>query len=434
MKINEIWLLLFTFCFLFAPPIIPNINFSFVLAIYSLIVIITKYIGRLKVLLKSKKLKKIILLLIVYNIIYLASFSLNSIINNQDYLSNYIINCYSFVLNYIITFICAIYITFKCEDLNYTKNEVILLFIKAGLIQVLFVVLALINPAFKEWTIKKMFKETNRKLLESQWVVNRRFYGFSNNLLDLFGFGTGIISSLPLFYGKVTGKKAYFLLSPILLIAPFLNSRTGLIIFSVGLITLVGLSIFSKRVNIVEVIKYIVIILIVFIIIYNLINYYSPKTLEWIKKDLLSFISDSEEIGTADFIFSSRFWNLPPLSKIMIGDGHSISGYSSGAANLIGNNENNIKYLKSDNGYINELWKVGLVGTFILIYLIHFTTKCLNRTEDEKTYRTMHFYFELATLIFLVKGTIIGYNPGNVIIYTLLIMSIYKMEGKTNGK
>lgn len=426
MKLKELFLIIYIFCFLFSPPLI-SVNLLLILSIYSFLVIIFKYPKKLKGLFNKKEFRKIVLIIIGYFMFYSLSVLINWLFDGDQFVNNYFINYYSFILNFPATIVCSIYLIFKCDDLKLSFDDLIKLFIFAGLLQAFISIATLLLPSFRQWTLDKMLDENNARYLESPWIIARRFYGFSNNLLDLFGFGTGILATLPLYYAKKTSKYKYLLLVPILLIVPVLNSRSGILVFAIGLLVFILGTIFSRRANILNYFKYCFVVIIFLIIGVYLIQMFSPDTLIWIKNDFMSFTS-SNTSGTATKLFDASWWQLPPLQYWLLGTGHNVSAYSSYAADIS---------VHSDVGYINEMWKSGLIGSIIMFVFIIYITKVSKKLQSSVYYKILFTFFLIASFVMLIKGSIFSYNPGNVIIYTLAIMTIYnynKEECESNEK
>lgn len=426
MKLKEIFLVLYIFCFLFSPPIF-SVNLLLILSIYSFLAIIFKYPKKLKNLFNKKEFKKIILIITIYFVVYSLSVLINYLFDGSKFTSNYFINYYSFLLNFPATIVCSIYLIFKCDDLKLSFDEVIRLFIFAGLVQAIIAIATLVLPSFRQWTLDRMLDENNARYLESPWIIARRFYGFSNNLLDLFGFGTGILAVLPLYYAKNTGKYKYLLFIPVLLIVPLLNSRSGLLIFALGLVMFIFGTIFTRKINILNYLKYFIILILILVFGMYLVQIFSPDTLTWIKNDFMSFTS-SDTSGTATKLFDKSWWQLPPLQYWLLGTGHNVSAYSSYAADIAAH---------SDVGYINEMWKSGLIGSLIMFVYIIYITTISKKLQKSVYYKILFVFFLIASFIMLIKGNIFSYNPGNVIIYTLAIWTIYnykKEESESNEK
>ncbi len=402
----QISLILYTFCFLFAPPIIPKINFVIILAIYSFFVIIFKYSNKLKEFIKIYETKKLIKILLIYIIIYILSIICNYIFTKQFYLGNYIICSYSLFLCFPITFVCSLYIIFKAEEFKYDTKQIIMLFVKAGIIQAILALTALLFQPIKAIFIYIMYLNTEQELLLSDWLTSRRFYGFSNSMLDLFGLGTGIIATLPLFCSTKKGNK-YILLIPILLLVPILNSRTGIVIFFIGIF--LWMVQFIKNNSIKRVIFYFAIINIIFFFIVFICYIFSPDTIDWIIRDFSSFIVPNG--GTASTLFSRQFWTIPDIQNLLIGTSHNIFEYANFAE---------VSGPHSDVGYINELWKTGIIGSFLIYYAFYYMLKQVYNNKN----KLLSIFLGLSIAVFLLKGSIITYNTGCAIIVTLSLFSI----------
>lgn len=425
-KLKYIGFVIYIFCYLFSPPIIPNVNFILIVFAYSVIAILIKYRKQLVQTFKLSNIKKLIKILIVYVTIYLLSIIFNGILSQKWYIDNYIINIYSLILAFPITITCSLYIIYRSEELKIDFWNLIKFFIYAGVIQAIIALLMLCFPAIKSFFINLMYYTTKDELLLDVWITSRRFYGFANSMLDLFGFGTGILALLPVYYGLNVNKK-FIILSPLLLIVPLLNSRSGLVIYAIGLFLFMITS--FRKMKVKDIVKYVIVILIVLAVIIAIITIFSPNTIDWIIKDFKSFIftSENEEIGTADVLFSKEFWTIPPIENWLIGTGYSVSGYSNYAVEGI---------THSDVGYINEFWKTGIIGSCVLYYFIYTMLKMAyisDSTEKSKLVRHIFVFFGIAIIVFMIKGSVLSYNPGMAIIYTFALMKIIE-KGEDNER
>jgi len=411
--VGKIYLVAYLFLFLFAPPFLRGVNFAIPLGGYSLITLMAKYRKDALLLLFDKKHRKARALIGAYIGVFVFSWGLSCLFGDGDVIGNGLINLYSLFLNFAVTFVCATYLVLYCAKRGVDSVEIIKYIVYAGVVQLVFALVTLIAPGFRQWTIELMMKDTNENLLMSTWVTERRFYGFANNLLDLFGFGVGIIAILPLFYATLRKKRLFILWSPVLLILAILNSRTGIVIYGLGLVCwLVGIMV-SKKISIAKLLLTILAIIVGVCGCYFVVNEYSPNTISWIRRDMLSFFDD-ETSGTATIIKSGDFWSMPKGVDLAFGAGHNISAYSSYKTS---------DDVHSDNGYVNELWKVGIVGLLIYGLLNYYLLKTISNNNDGR-FRTLCVFFGLSMIVFLVKGSLIGYNPGNVIIYTLFLFAI----------
>lgn len=422
-NLKNIWLIIYIFIFLFAPPLVTSINLLIPLSVYSLFVIVVKYHSKIKVLFKNRDFQRLIIVLVFYAFIYILSTLINSVNTEGTYSKNYVLNLYSFILNFPLTIICSIYLTFKFNDAKLSVNDMVRYFIYAGLMQSGLALLALMSSTCRQWMLQHMLNANTEKFINSPWIVERRFYGFSNNMLDLFGFGTGVLATLPLYYAKKNNKYQYILLIPILLIVPILNSRTGIVILVLGIICFIIGMIAKKEINAVVFIKYLIIIIAFMFFVFIIVKTYSPNTIDWIENDFLSFLNPSESSGTANILFDESWWRLPEPKYYLLGTGFSITGYSDYASNIS---------VTSDVGYINEFWRTGIIGSLIIYYFLFLLTKIAkNNLKNNKVYKTMFSFFLVASLATLVKGYVFSYNPGNVVIYTLTIMIIYSSKNRS---
>ena len=417
--IGKCYLVGYIFWFLFAPPLFPGINPSIILAVFSLSMIVFRYRKEVGRIIKDGRFKKVCIFIISYIIIYLISWALSLRFDNEDVYGNGVINLYSILLNFGVTFICALYLISYCLKRKINRIEIIKYFVYAGALQLAIALNTLVSPEFKQWTLEAMMKETNEALLKSTWLTERRFYGFSNNLLDLFGFGIGILAILPLYYATIKEKKLFALWSPVLLILSILNARTGLVIYAIGIIVWTISLMVNGKLNIAKIFLTIPAIIIGLFASYWIVNAYSPGTIEWIKTDISSFFDDNT-IGTASAINSEEFWTFPTGSDLIIGTGHNISAYSE--YRVSGD-------VYSDNGYVNEIWKVGIIG--LIIYLVlNFYILRIPFKYEKGIMKSLYVFFGLSIIVFLVKGSLMGYNPGNVIIYTLFLFAVLDRPNK----
>lgn len=128
--------------------------------------------------------------------------------------------------------------------------------------------------------------------------------------------------------------------------------------------------------------------------------------------------------GTADILFDESWWQFPPFESLLIGTGYNVSGYSDYAVSEIQH---------SDVGYINELWKTGIIGSLVLYYSFYYLLKNAFIDMKDKEYKSLFIFLGIAIIIFLVKGAIYTYNTGITIIYTLSLMPIYNNTKKKEG-
>lgn len=404
---------LYIFFALFAPPILPSLNFILPLAIFSFIVLFFSYRKELKeIFLKTSALRFIIGLLIYY--IYLfAIISFSFVMDTHVQQSHYVTMLYSLFLLMPVSVVCSIYIVARAHRLEYGINELIRCFVIAGLMQVMLVLLAFAVPDIKAYFVEVMYLNTGDNLLNTPWLINVRFYGFANNLLDLFGLGMGILATLSLFLSEKLGKK-YVVFFFLLLVPAALNARSGMIIGALGaLFFIFHLAMVRKTFKIIALT---ISVLVIVTIGVGVITRYAPDTMSWIMQDIASFTGSSEE-GTATKLFSSNFLTMPSnLMQVVFGSGHTL--YQAEG------------FPHSDIGYINDLWRTGIVG-MILLYgaICGLFIKALKSNKDNNI-KTLIIFMGISLIIFSIKGGVWVYSTGMIVILSLLLYIQLNNKGK----
>ncbi len=415
---KKFFLLIYMFLIIYAPPILKNVNTILIVFAFTFLVLLLKYRSEVVNILKNSNVKKILLLFFLYFSWYAISVLLNFIFFQELYIKNIFINLYSMGLVLFPCFTCVIFVFVYSNKNKISFNEIIKIIIYAGLIQSFICILSFLFPPVKSFLIELLYNLTNDKVFLNEYHIARRFYGYSNGLVDAYGFGSGIIACLPLFYSMSNSKKILITL-PFLLTIVILNSRTGIIIFAIGLfIFFISLFKKNKTKEFLPVISYSILLSIVVVIIVYIFN---PTTINWIVTDFLSFFN-ARKFGTADILFSEDFWRLPDGIRLLIGAGYSISSVG-GVSNILG--------FTSDVGYINEIWKTGIIGLgillFVLMYLIYLSIKNGNSKNSH-----IFIFFLIAILVGNIKLNIFVYNPGTVVIILYILYELY--FSKENNK
>lgn len=414
---TKLVLIIYIFLLLFAPPFIKSINMLLILSVFSAVCIVVKYRKNVKDILKLDVIKRLGILVFIYIGYYILTILINGVVTGKWHIYNYVINCYSMMLVGVFLLICALHIVLFCKDKNISLNDIIGLTIWAGLIQFLISFFALVIPEFKTFLINIMYKNTGDNIYIQEWFTQRRFYGFANNLLDSFGFGMGILSVLPLFYSIRNGKK-WLLASPLLLVSVILNSRTGLVVYALGVIVWFIYIIASKKIK--QYFDILCVIMAMLLFAYLLIKEVAPSTIYWIRDDMLSFVSS--KFGTADMLFGNDSWRLPGFWNTVFGVSINVAAFG-GLSSVLG--------FTSDVGYINEIWKTGLIGVFLTIFILLFTCgKTLKKSTKE--YKYFMIFFILACLVSNIKFNVISYNPGMACFMLYAVYVLYEGYKKQN--
>lgn len=408
-KISYIYLVIYTFIFVFAPPFFPTVNIVIILSIVSLFSILIKYKKDFNFVIKNSGIASFVKCFFIYILYVTMIILVNFLLGERVQITNYITSYYQYFMILPVSFICVIYLIMKGIRLGLSKDQFMFLFIYASLIQLVLVILAIIFPTVKSFFVDIMYRNTGEVLLTNSWVTHRRFNGFANNMLDLFGFSIGILGTIPLFLKATMKNKKYLILVPLISIISLMNARSGLIIIMIGIILYVIYSMRSSRKQILSNIILFLVILIISSVLFFYINRIMPDTIAWVINDFLSFfgLSDNSVSNSlAEVYFSDKFWNIPSIEYLFIGTGHTLYG---------------LKGVSSDIGYINELWRSGLFGIIILFTVFFNLFKTLKR-ENERCYRILIFFFLISFISFNFKANALNYNGG---IVTILAITYY---------
>lgn len=413
----------YLFCLFFSPPVIPKVNIIIFVFIYSLIMLFTKYRNNIKRIISYATIDKFLLGFVFFIYYLLVITLLNVFLGNSVTINDYILIIYRFFLIVPVLIVCIIYVIARCDELNYDVKDFFLAIILAAFVQGILTILSFIFPGVRNLFIQIMKENTGTGVFNKRWEVNQRFFGFANDMLDGFGYGVGILASLPFTICLYNRKFSYLIFLPILFLIPLLNVRTGLVIFLLGVICSLPLIVgadkkFKKRLSI-------IILLILFIMIIGIASIYIiyPATIEWVTRDFVAifrfiFFDENAPIGTNSVAswFSGSHFTFPSFPEIIFGTGHVI--YSTKG------------FRNSDVGYINDLWLCGIVGSFILYTVLFSLFYRLWSVDKDKLVKVLSVFFLLSFLIFQLKGRAFMANLGTILSLLICFYLIYFYNSK----
>ncbi len=408
----------FIFLFIFAPPIVPKINFVIVLFGYALYKLVTKH--RKKVMhVISRSGGSLYIKLMFFSWIYLLVIMFFGYLFDAVNISNYLTTWYRFFMIFPIVFVCIFYIIIVSESLGYRYTELLRAIIYAGLLQALITVLMLIFSPFREVLLKIAYINTGDELTQNLWHLQRRYYAFSHSMLDTFGFGTGLIASVSFMYALITKKSRYFVFSIILLVVPLFNSRTGLVVFLIGMF----LSIFLllRQPNVRGITRVIIVASGLSIILYFSYDFLLENfstTIAWAESgisDFFAFFTGGSGDDSVSVITSSEKWFLPDSFWIFTGTGHNVFEAQG--------------YAHSDVGYVNDIWLAGIVGS-IFIYLPITVLFLKALLIADKSQKILLLFLIISFYVANVKTIILNYNVGTSCILLIVLFMIYEKRKK----
>lgn len=415
---SDLYIIIYTFILIFAPPVLPRINF--ILALYSICLILVNYRKQVVQIMYRSGMYIWLLLMISLPIYGLTITCINGVIYDDIINLDHYIHLYNrFIALTIVMIPCCTYMIAYLKKKNYTQHQFVELIINAGLIETFLTLISFAIPPVKSIFIMLMSKFGGSELMENTWYITVRSYGFAGTLVDLFGLAMGIIAGISLFYG-MTEKKKYIFYSILIMVAGMLNARTTIVIYAISII--LTLLFMLKKMNLKYAIQSIIGLIIMIIAIRILLEYLytcDNPTTNWIKTgidDLISMISGEKQVnkkqGFAYFLTSKEWWQLPKeFFRLFFGTGHSKYGADG--------------YSHSDTGYVNDIWFIGIFGVFIIYgSIIYLNIKnCIYSTSTQQKF--ISFFLIASFLIFNIKGSALGYNPGAAVIFLVMYEIAY---------
>lgn len=425
-RLNEMAFILYIFGFIFAPPIFPKINFIYIIFIYSFLKIIIMRKKIVSEVFLTSKIKRFCTGMSLAYLYVLIIMVLVMPVQNAGFI-NYLKTIYRFILITPVTITCIMYIIIRAKQLNYDIYDIINAIIKAGMIQAIISIMMFLSPTIKEKLVQIMFNNTGDSITQNLWVYQRRLYAFSNSVLDSFGYGTGILAALP-FYLAYKSKIRYLFYIPILLIVPLLNSRTGLLIFSIGFVC--SIPIYITRMRIIKLLKIIGVILIIIISlsgVYKIVYNVNPTTVTWVENGISDFISIFNKSSlnnnagykeSTSVLFSKNKWYLPNGLGLILGTGHNV--YEANG------------FEHSDVGYINDIWLFGAIGIVLFYSQLFMLLIGTKKIKKDRELKFLFYFLGVAFLVANIKGYMLNYNVGMAVTLAIGFSVTYFCNFKEN--
>lgn len=366
MKNVNMILVVLMFLLVYHPPIF-SLNIIYVISPVSLMILVYESLFEKR---KIKINKMFLIMLIVFLLISIQQTML-SILNKFNVLNS--ISTYVFFVFGILP-VALLVFNFK-HYFEITYDDMINNIIAIGVIQALFSILAYFNSGFQNWFIKKLvaygFQESRFTALASF-----RWYG----LADQLGFTTPLVQaviSLICVYLTLTKGTRYLFFAFITAFSMLINARTAVVIYLVGLVYVIMYYLYIN--NKVKAIKKVFFGAILFsaliVILLNIMKIVAPQNYLWAIRGLVyGVLGRQEEEGmytmSSDFFFDKSNWPMPEGIDFVFGTGYNLS-------------QGMVQYY-SDIGYVNDIWKYGIVFSIVLYYLFVKMCMTLKNTEFGK--------------------------------------------------
>lgn len=400
----DFYLIMYLFCVIFCPPFFPKYLAIFLLSIYTSVVVLKNY-GKWKRNVNDN-IRSTIYRLCFLTFYWLIISCIGLVIGELEYANAYFKIAYRFIMLVAVLGLFIPYIYLYCEKYNYTKRFLLKHIVYASCIQFLIIVIFVLIPSIRDLALSIMSKNTGSESLYAGLEISKRFYGFAMTLQDGFSYGVGIVAIIAL-YLAITDSVKYIIAYMMLTVVAAFNARTGLLIIAIGTIFIM-----VQRVNL-RTIEITFIALIVGVIGIYVMQIFFPTTMQWAiggflqLRDFLlrrSYGDYGANVGNSvSALFSEGMWSFPSsIIENIIGTGHASSGAD-----------------KTDVGYVNYIWALGIIGSIYLYYIFLKMYKKARGYSRDSVYKGLLRFVLLSMIIGNIKFDVLTYASGMVVILLL---------------
>lgn len=338
------------------------------------------------------------------------------------FLNNHSLSSAAFPLYYvldIIPFACAIN-KYKNKH-KLTLDHLFQWIMFAGTLQCISTIVAFFVPEIQRIIVDRIISFGGTEAY-NYWATLRMF-GFSNGLFFITPILQAMIAVAMFFYSSNHGKK-YILLGLLFIASAVINARTSLIVLAIGLILLIFVGKFSTKQRIVLILFVVFTIIAFFGILLPYLETASPATYVWLMDgmdEISGFLHGNKESGYFSYLFDARRYVIPDdIFEFMFGTGSGI---------MVGRNN-----LQSDVGYINDIWRIGILGLLVLYFHVF---SCIWKIKQNKN-KLLDFLGLYLLTTFIVanfKGQIFNMNGVlNLTIIMYLVFGATEKEQMQNGR
>ncbi|MGG3557255.1 hypothetical protein ABES23_11490 [Peribacillus frigoritolerans] len=413
MRKYNLLIIFILFLFIYEPPLF-KVNVLHIIGVFSWIYIFINNKSILNVM-NLKTIIRTYVILFIF-LIYLAIVTL--------YNGNSILNTFSFVYWIIDIFPISLMLCLHFSRKKYSFYDFLNILLITGSLQALTALISLISPSVKEFFLYKLINYGySDRFID---LSNLRMYGFASNLTYSTPILQAVMASISVYLAINKGGK-YIFFTPLLLFSAIINARTSFIIFAIGIFAII---IASKKINIKSIIRLSIIGVALFITInvgLSFLKNNANETYDWVLtgfNEIVNLFEDgpNQTEGYFAYINSSERYILPDDFGILFGVGERI---------LSTNNYG----VRSDIGYINDIWLGGLLYTvFIYIYFI-FILNAIGRADGSNNRDTKFLYILLLGTFFVsnIKGYIfVMNNMTNLLFLIFTFIAVRKNKYKIN--
>lgn len=280
----------------------------------------------------------------------------------------------------------------KKNNLSFSK-----VIISSSLIQSVISIFSFLIPNFQNLLISICV--SNGFPVETFWFLGKRFFGISQQLTFTMPIVQIIIGIYIIDTYFDTDNKIYCFLSIPIFFSAVINSRSSIVILFVGFVYLI----MNHKKNIkMSNIKYMFILGIILLLIVFIVMRFSNQTFIWITDGLkeIGYLFKGENVGYFDALFNDFIFFPKKIFNLLFGEQVSVFRLSG---------------MNSDVGYINEIWYIGIIGTFAkYIFLLY---PLFSESKKDKFF----IYLIICLLISNIKGIIFENNEVIMLTYFYMI-------------
>lgn len=416
---KKFFLAIIVFLFLYAPPIVKDVNFAYFISLYSIVNLLCRYRKCIFKILNNTYLKRFNFLIIYISCYVTVLYVFSCLLKKDLGFRQYLLVIYRFFYTLFLIEPVTIYLILFLKSKKLGVIDFLDILFWACTLEGIFTILSIISPDAKALFAEIILTNTDYyKNVTQQWQIDQNFFGLAASMTDYFGFVTGVISSTCVYSALCINKKYYWYM-PLFILMMVLNSTTGVVLLalSIMLFYITGRRIKKNQLAILLIMPIVMLLCIPFL------DHIAHQGLMKIWNNFWEIFDRSRVIGSTTSIrnmFMQSFWILPDsLIELIFGTGHSV--YATGT------------YAHSDIGYINDIWTFGILGSFILYISYMSLSKIVKINND--FYRKILIMLYASFLVFNIKGIAFGANPGNgIIIFIILVVGFLDIDKRQQNK
>ena len=400
-KAHYLLLIIFTFLFIYYPPIFPT-NTLHILGVISWIIILCNMSSFSKLFIRGGYIKEILFSLFMTS--YLCIVLLMN--GGTDLLIGYV-----FITLGIEILPISFVIVYFLKKLN-GKRKFTDLIIHVGFLQSVFSVLTFLIPQLQLWVINTMLSYGYRDIIIR--LSQHRMFGLSYTFPYSMPIVQGVIACLSMYLG-INKNAKYFIFTPFLIFSGIINARICIVIALIGALLILFDSLrlkFRKKYKIVIIVLFFTLL---FNPISNFIQEVSPSTYAWLYdggEELINLFYGDTSGSYMSYITNKANYILPSDLNFVFGTSKRVI-------------RDNTTY-KSDIGYVNDIWLGGIVYAVIIYsYLIIKLKKIWQSLNNQNANGTITSLFLLLVIASgNLKGTIYAVNEFINLFYLIYIACI----------